>query len=54
MANNRYNTTGNYNYGSTAPDIYTELPVPSAPDRGKPGKSSQERKEERNKILSIA
>ncbi len=47
MANNYYNTNRNYNYGSTAPDIYTERPLPKMPDKGKPGKSSQERKEER-------
>lgn len=47
MAKNHYNTTGSYNYGSTAPKIYTDVPVPKPPVKEKPRKSSKERKAER-------
>lgn len=51
MADNRYNTTSSYNYGSSAPDIYTEVPVPKAPRTGKTHKSRLEHKEERRESL---
>lgn len=47
MANQRYNTTANYNYGSTAPDIYREVPMPKAPKTQREKKSRVERREER-------
>ncbi|HHX59555.1 MAG TPA: hypothetical protein GX707_02280 [Epulopiscium sp.] len=51
MANNRYNANTVYNYGSAAPDIYTEVPIPKAPKTPREKKSRVERKEERRQIF---
>lgn len=51
MANNHYNTTSHYNYGSAAPDIYTPRPVPKAPTIQPPRKSKEEIREEKRRVF---
>ena len=46
MANKRYNTT-NYNYGSTAPNVYDDVSLPKVPDTKGTKKSRVERNEEK-------
>lgn len=47
MANRSYNTTSNYNYGSTAPDVYEDIHLPKAPNTKVPKKSRVERSKEK-------
>ncbi len=45
MAKNHYNTASSYNYGSAAPDIYTDVPVPKVAN---PEEIRKLREEKRN------
>lgn len=51
MAERRYNTDMNYNYGSAAPDIYKEVYVPRVPGTQVAPKSRKQRNHEKLEVF---